>query len=52
MKNIKKINNQAWFDMANEMIKKCGEWKNTKGMSEEKIKELLEIAKKEITRKE
>lgn len=36
-------NRQTWFDWANEMIKECGDWENTEGMSEAAYDRLMAI---------
>ena len=44
------MNNKEFFDLAAELEEKCGDWENSKGLSEEALKRVLEKAE-EMDRK-
>ena len=36
------MNNKEFLDLAAELEEKCGDWENSKGLSEEALKRVLE----------
>lgn len=53
MKFAKDEIRQAWFDLAHEMEKECGDWQNGSGLSPEKKAALLaEVERREAAKEQ